>query len=86
MEITLTPVQSSMLAAHGYDADSQTLAVQYKNGAVFHYDGVPPEVADGLANADSIGKFFNANIKGVFEPRKIDPVDNTDSTEEGGEG
>lgn len=82
-DITLTPIQSSMLAAHGYDTDSQTLAVKFQNGNTFHYDNVPVEVADGLATADSAGKFFNANIRGKFEPRKIEPIDNTDADESG---
>jgi hypothetical protein len=84
-DITLTPVQSSMLAAQGYDPNTQTLAVKFNTGATFHYEGVSQEVADGLAGADSAGKYFNANIRGKFEPKKIEPVDNTDAEDPSGD-
>jgi hypothetical protein len=35
------PIRSSHLLAIGYDADDQTLAVQFEGGAVYQYYGVP---------------------------------------------
>jgi len=58
-----TPVSSSNISAIGYDADSQTLEVEFTNGAVYSYTGVPSGEHDGLMGADSKGKYLHANIK-----------------------
>lgn len=58
-----TPVSSSNISAIGYDEDSQVLEVEFINGGVYSYSGVPSGEYDGFANADSKGKYFHANIK-----------------------
>lgn len=64
----LTPVNSSRLAAIGYDGDSFALYVQFPpskkapRGKVFRYDNISEEVFDDLKNAPSIGQFFGLNI------------------------
>ncbi len=49
-----------------YDAGEQELQIRFKSGRTYNYGGVPQTVADGLAQADSPGSYFNGNIKGVF--------------------
>ncbi|MGE5512451.1 MAG: KTSC domain-containing protein [Bacteroidota bacterium] len=71
MPIEMQPVESSMLAAYGYEPETSTLAVQFKNGTTIHYPNVPQEVADGFAG-ESAGKHFNANVRGKFEGVKIE--------------
>lgn len=61
-----TPVTSSNIRAIGYDSDSQTLEVEFNHGAVYQYAGVPQDEHDGMMNADSKGKYLNANIKGHY--------------------
>ena len=43
-QIDLIPVESSQIAAIGHDADTNTLAVQFKAkggpGSIYHYSGV----------------------------------------------
>lgn len=57
--IDLSPVDSSKLAAVGYDAGSKTLAVTFKTGnAVYHYPGVTPEQYAAFIGADSVGRHF----------------------------
>lgn len=58
-----TPVTSSNISAIGYDADSQTLEVEFTNGSVYEYSGVPPNEYEGFMDADSKGKYLHANIK-----------------------
>jgi hypothetical protein len=58
-----TPVTSTNVHSVGYDADSQTLEVEFNNGSVYHYTGVPVDEYEGLMNADSKGTYLNANIK-----------------------
>jgi hypothetical protein len=61
-----TPVSSSNLSAVGYDVDRQALEVEFKNGAVYEYSGVPDSEHDGLMSAGSKGTYFNANIKNRY--------------------
>lgn len=67
MAITMQPVRSSQIKAIGFDAATKKLAVQFNNGNVYQYADVPPETFTQMATAESIGKFFGANIKGKFE-------------------
>lgn len=66
-----TPVTSTNIRAVGYDADNQTLEVEFNNGSVYQYAGVPQDAHDGLMNADSKGKYLNANIKGRYPFAKL---------------
>lgn len=70
--IAMQPVQSSMLAVHGYDASSRTLAVEFKGGGTYHYTDVPPEVVADMLAAGSIGGFFAKNIRGKFTSTKLE--------------
>lgn len=72
-EIALCPCESSQISHHGYDQESQTLALKFKHGgSVYHYEGVTPEMYENLTNAESVGKFFGQHIKaGGFKFRKI---------------
>ena len=65
--IKLCPCDSSRIAAHGYDPDTNTLALQFKGrggtpGPVYHYDKVEPELYEDLKRAESLGKFFGERI------------------------
>lgn len=61
-----TPVISSNIQAIGYDSDSQTLEVEFNHGSVYQYTGVPQGEHEEMMNADSKGKYLNANIKGRY--------------------
>lgn len=78
MEIKLEPVESSLIAATGYDPASNTLAVQFKSGDTYHYEGVPPEVVQAMDEADSVGKFFGQNIRSQFQGKKLAKADDQD--------
>lgn len=68
----LTPVESSNLAAVGYDAKTCALTVQFKSGATHRYDDVPPEKHQALIAADSIGSHFHANIRNAHKSSKVE--------------
>jgi hypothetical protein len=61
--IERTPVRSSALRSVGYDKDSQTLEIEFTNGAVYRYSDVPPEVYRGLMAAESHGRYFNQHVR-----------------------
>lgn len=60
-------VMSSHVSAVGYDDDTQTLYVEYKNGKISKYADVPPDLADKVSNSYSIGQALNQHIKGSFD-------------------
>ncbi len=57
------PVVSSNLAEVGYDPQARTLEIAFKNGGVYQYFNVPSAVHAGLMTADSLGHYFDANVK-----------------------
>lgn len=52
-------------------ASSGELTIRFANGRTYTYFGVEPDVASGLASADSAGSYFWRNIKDqyVYEER-----------------
>lgn len=63
----LTPVQSSNVAAVGYDATKQVLYIQFKNNAkIYEHYGVPAETFAEMQTAASVGSFYARNIKGQY--------------------
>lgn len=69
--IPMTACESSNVAAHGYDATTKTLALQFKSGGLYHYHDVPADVAAGLTEAKSIGQYVGQSIKNQFKHSKI---------------
>lgn len=69
--IKLTPVKSNKLAAIGYDAASQVLAVQFfskgQPGNVYHYANFSEDDWAVFSNAESHGKHFIAHIQSQKE-------------------
>jgi hypothetical protein len=57
------PVESSAVAKIGYDAEAEEAYVEYVGDGLYVYEGVPADVFEELANADSKGTFVNAVIK-----------------------
>ena len=66
--IALDSVDSSQIEAIGYDAETQTLAIQFKGkgekpGSVYHYSGFSAEDWQAFRDAESVGSHFYKNIK-----------------------
>ena len=51
------------MARIGYDAEAEEAYVEYLGGDLYAYEGVPADVFEELANAESKGTFVNAVIK-----------------------
>lgn len=60
------PVNSSNIAAVGYDAENQTVYVQFLNGSTYAYKGVPEHEFENLLTAPSVGSYLNRNYKNVY--------------------
>ena len=59
-----TPVTSSLIASVGYDAAQETIEVEFQNGRIYQYFDVEESEMRELLEADSLGAYFNANIRG----------------------
>lgn len=66
-----TAVSSSNIGAIGYEAETQTLEVEFLNGSIYQYAGVSVEEYEAMMNGDSKGKYLNANIKGRYSFTKL---------------
>lgn len=64
--LNMQPVNSSNIAAVGYDADNQTVFVQFLNGSTYVYKGVPEHEFENLRTAPSVGSYLNRNFKNVY--------------------
>jgi hypothetical protein len=65
------PVTSSTIRAIGYDADTAILEVEFNNGTIYQYSGVPQAEFDAIMASDSKGRYLNANIKGRYSFTKL---------------
>ncbi len=74
------PCVSSNLAATGFfedtaipDLDKGNVEIIFKNKSRWRYKGVPRQLYQEMLEAESIGKFYNANIKGnpLFQAEQV---------------
>jgi hypothetical protein len=70
--IEMLPACSTMAAQVGYDEDREILQIEFNSGAVYQYSDVEPELWEDLQATDSIGSFYNQEIKGYYPSTKID--------------
>lgn len=56
--IQMISVQSSDIAAYGYDPIESRLQVQYTNNRVYVFENISPLDFEGLSNAPSKGKYI----------------------------
>lgn len=66
----LQKVQSSNIDEVGFAAG--VLIVKFKNGSKYQYNNVPDEEFKGLIAANSIGSYFNQNIKTKYDCIKME--------------
>jgi hypothetical protein len=63
--MVLIPVNSSAIAAVGYDG--YTLSVQFHTSdKIYEHDGCPESLFEDFMNAPSMGEFYNKHIRGKF--------------------
>lgn len=64
--MTRTPLESSVLAAAGYDAAHAKLEIEFQSGDVYTYFAVPKRVFEELLASASKGKFFGQKIANTY--------------------
>ena len=68
--MTLQPVNSSNLAGVGYDAESQTLTIEFRKSDTYEFYDVPESVYQELMSAGSLGEYFANSIRGKYRYAK----------------
>lgn len=63
-------VDSSAIQTIDYDNDK--LFVRFASGERYVYVGVPPEVCRSFLDADSKGRFFQAEIRDCYPYNRLD--------------
>jgi len=69
--MTRIPVTSSNVESVGYDQNTQTLEVEFKNGYIYQYFDVPKTIYNSMVNANSAGKYLISNVKGVYRYARL---------------
>lgn len=64
-------VRSQSIKTVGYDADAQILELEFHNGSIYDYQGVPPETVLALLDGRSIGAYVNQVVKPGFDAIQV---------------
>ena len=71
--IKRVPVESTALAAVGYSKKLRALEIEFRNGAIYRYVDVAPDVYDALISARSKARFYDANIRHKYRSFHVRP-------------
>ncbi len=66
-----TRVSSSNIRSIGYDVQDETLEVEFVNGGIYQYFGVPQPIYERFMAASSKGRFFSTHIRNKFRTNQI---------------
>ena len=69
--MNMIAAQSTSIAFIGYEAETLTLRIVFREGGAYDYHGVPEMVFQQLLNAQSKGKYYIRRIKGRFSQIRI---------------
>jgi hypothetical protein len=71
--IRRVPVDSTALATVGYSRRLRALEIEFRNGAVYRYLEVGPDVYEALINARSKARFYDDNIRHRYRSLHVRP-------------
>jgi hypothetical protein len=63
-------VNAGKLRGVGYDAGGRLLRIEFDDGRVVEYAGVPPEIWRRLSTSGSMWSFFRDNVDEEFSARR----------------
>ncbi len=70
--VDMIEVSSSNVESIGYDENLQLLYIQFHNGSLYIYKGVPIMEFHGLLNASSVGSYLHRNIKNLYPYERLE--------------
>lgn len=62
-----------MIKAWAFDREANVMEIEFTNGRVYQYDGVPEFMAKGFELASSKGRFFQSRIVDRYVAREVHP-------------
>jgi hypothetical protein len=71
--IKRVPVESTALATVGYSKGLRALEIEFRNGAIYRYLDVAPNVYDALLQARSKARFYDENIRRKYRSLHVKP-------------
>jgi hypothetical protein len=71
--IRRVPVQSTALAAVGYSKRLRALEIEFRNGAIYRYLDVAPDLYEALLDARSKARFYDDNIRRKYRSLHVRP-------------
>jgi KTSC domain len=69
--VDLLHVKSTNITSVGYDKKSRVLRILFREGSMYDFEGVPPQLFNQLMAAESKGTFFQEFIKGQFSFTRV---------------
>jgi len=63
--------QSTHLNGGSYEPEDRTMMLQFVNGAIYRYAGVPQHKWDSMRQSSSPGTYFHDHIRGQYTEAKI---------------
>lgn len=63
--------KSSSLASVGYDRETSTLEIEFREGGIYAYHLVPANVYRELLEAASAGRYFLDKIRNRFPAKRL---------------
>lgn len=64
-------VASSNIRSVGYDHQTQTMEVEFMNGTIYQYYGVPENIYDQMMGEQSKGRFLNTYIRNQYPYSRV---------------
>ena len=71
--IKRAPVESTAISTVGYSKKLRALEIEFRNGAIYRYLDVTPDVYDALISAGSKARFYDANIRHKYRSVHVRP-------------
>jgi KTSC domain len=65
------PVESTAIGAVGYSKRLRALEIEFRNGAIYRYLAVAPDVYEALLKAPSKARFYDQNIRHKYRSRHV---------------
>jgi hypothetical protein len=74
-------LESTSLKSVAYDEEALILEVEFVEGGVYQYSGVPREIYEQLIDSESKGRYYVENVRNAFPYKRVDDFEtDTNST------
>lgn len=74
-EETIKVRNSNNVESFGYIPTRSVLFVEFKDGALYEYEKVPPQIFEQMKlrnqSSGSVGSFLHQRVKGYFDARRV---------------